>query len=205
MAEILHLKNSLDSKDMFGMIQSMPDHLIDGISIGQSADLHSLELESFNNIVVSGMGGSAIGGDIVRCYLSSELQIPFQVQRHYALPGCVNLKTLVICSSYSGNTEETISAYGNVLDNGAKIVVISTGGKLGEMAAKDGVPLIKIKPGLPPRAALGYSVAPLLMLLYRLGLSQFSKEEIEEQQTKRLIINLEKKAMTNKPIKAANQ
>lgn len=178
MEDIRQLKSRLDSHDVHGMIASMPAHLEDGLAIGHSIDLDDLEEESFHSIVVSGMGGSAIAGDIVRSYLMDDIEIPFTVCRHYRLPGFVNWKSLVICSSYSGNTEETLHAYDCALDRGARVVAITTGGKLGEKADVDRVPLVKVKEGLPPRAALGYSFAPLLTIISRLGLCEPRDEEV---------------------------
>jgi glucose/mannose-6-phosphate isomerase len=178
MVDIQGLKEKHDSHDMHGLIKAMPFHLEEGVSLGRQADLKGLEQETFHSVVVAGMGGSAIAGDIIRSYLYRLIQIPFMVCRYYRLPAFVNRKTLVICSSYSGNTEETLAAYDNALDNGAHIIAITSGGKLAQKAEYDGVPVVKIKGGLPPRAALGYSIAPLLMILARLGLCEGQSEEI---------------------------
>jgi len=170
MDEMAGLKERLDTRNMLGNIEAMADHLEEGMSIGQNVDLRNIESETFNAVVLSGMGGSAIAGDIVRSYLSGKIQIPFLVQRHYRLPQFVNRKTLVICSSYSGNTEETLSAYDDAASRGAKLIVMTTGGELGAKAREDRVPMVEIPNGLPPRAALGYSFAPLLIIISRLGL-----------------------------------
>ena len=168
----------LDTQDMFGHIKAMADHLEEGISIGRDVDLRSIESEVFDAVVLSGMGGSAIAGDIVRSHIIGRIRIPFLVQRHYNLPGYVNEKTLVICSSYSGNTEETLSAYDDAVSKGAKLVVMTTGGKLGAKASADGVPVARIPNGMPPRAALGYSVAPLLTIISRLGLCDQVEQDL---------------------------
>lgn len=180
MADIQGLKEKYDSQDMHGLIKAMPFHLEEGVSLGRQADLKGLEQETFHSVVVAGMGGSAIAGDIARSYLYRSMQIPFMVCRYYRLPAFVNRKALVICSSYSGNTEETLAAYDNAIDNGAHIIAITSGGKLAQKAEYDGVPVVKIKGGLPPRAALGYSIAPLLMILARLGLCEEQSEEISQ-------------------------
>ena len=181
MDDIVLLKKRLDSGDMAGYISAMPDHLLEGAQIAREADLGGLETETFHTLVIAGMGGSAIGGEIARSYLSEEIPIPFLVQRHYRLPGFVNKKSLVICSSYSGNTEETVAAYRHALSRGANILVITSGGELAQRAAADKIPLVLIPKGIPsPRAALGYSLAPLLTILFRLGLCTAPFEEIEE-------------------------
>lgn len=170
MADFQALRQKYDSHDIYGMICSMPSHLEDGLAIGRRVDLQRLEFESFHSVVIAGMGGSAIAGDLLRSYLYGTIQIPFSVIRHYRLPGFVNKKTLVICSSYSGDTEETLAAYDNAFDRGAKLIVITSGGKLANKAEHDGIPVIMIKGGLPPRAALGYSFAALLAVASRIGL-----------------------------------
>lgn len=180
MDDISDLKKRLDTQDMLGNIKAMADHLEEGISIGRDVDLRSIESEILDAVVLSGMGGSAIAGDIVRSHLIGRIQIPFLVQRHYNLPGHVNEKTLVICSSYSGNTEETLSAYDDAVSKGAKLVVMTTGGELGGKAGADKVPVVKIPNGLPPRAALGFSFAPLLTLISRLGLCEPPADDIHQ-------------------------
>lgn len=170
MVDIVQLKNKLDSINMFDMISSMPDQLEEGISIGKKADLKKLETETFHSVVLAGMGGSAIAGDLLRCLLIPQMHIPFIVQRYYRLPRFVNKRALVICSSYSGNTEETLSAYDDALECGAHIVAITTGGKLAVKAVSNKVSLVTLPEGFPPRAALGYSFASLLHIFWRLGL-----------------------------------
>lgn len=181
MDDIVSLKKRLDKSDMFGNIAAMPDHLLEGTRIGRNADLGNLETETFHSLVIAGMGGSAIGGEVVRSYLSDEIAIPFLIQRHYRLPAFVNRKSLVVCSSYSGNTEETLSAYRDAHSRGANLLVITSGGELGERALNDRVPLIFIPKGIPaPRAAFGYSLAPLLTMIFRLGLCSSPYDELEK-------------------------
>lgn len=180
MDEIADLKKRFDTQDMLGKIKSMADHLEQGISIGQDVDMRNIDSDAFDTVVLSGMGGSAIAGDIIRSHLSGRMQIPFLVQRHYRLPEFVNRKTLVICSSYSGNTEETLSAYDDAVSRGAKLIVMTTGGQLGAKAREDRLPLVEIPDGLPPRAALGYSFAPLLIIASRLGLCNPPAQDIRQ-------------------------
>ena len=180
MVNINELKKQHDTKDMYRMISSMPDHLIEGVSIGKNADLKGLEKETFYSVVIAGMGGSAIAGDLLKSYLFEEIKIPFAVQRNYRLPGYVNKKTLMICSSYSGNTEETLSAYDEAMAARAKVLVITTGGKIAGKAKFDKTPTVTIPEGLPPRAALGYSFGPLLSIISRLGLCEPSENLLLE-------------------------
>ena len=128
-----------------------------------------LEKKDFTKIVFAGLGGSAIGADLVRSYLYFESKIPICVYRDYELPAYVDDSTLVFISSYSGNTEETISAYQQARERGAPLILISSDGALKEYAQKDKAAFIEIPRGLPPRCALGYlSIIPLAVL-NRLG------------------------------------
>jgi glucose/mannose-6-phosphate isomerase len=126
--------------------------------------------EPIRCVVVTGMGGSAIGGDLLRTYLVDQVSRPILVNRDYALPGFVGPDTLVFVSSYSGNTEETLAACRQAASRRAQIVGIASGGQLAAMAAQEGFPLIPIPAGYPPRAALGYSFVALLESMVRLGL-----------------------------------
>lgn len=180
MDDIISLKNRLDSSDMFGKISALPENLLKGMELAKNANLGVLETQTFHSLVIAGMGGSAIGGEIAASYLAGEMPIPIVVQRHYQLPGFVNKRSLVICSSYSGNTEEALSAYDDGLSRGANMLAITSGGELSARAAADHVPAVIIPGGLPPRAALGYSFAALMVSLYRLGISDPPFEEIEE-------------------------
>ena len=123
-----------------------------------------------NNIVISGMGGSAISGDLLKCFLRDEIKIPIAVNRDYSFPAFVNAKTLVIISSYSGNTEESISSFQDALKKKCKIITVSTGGKIKELAQKNNIPWIKLQAGYHPRYALGTSFFTLLKLLQSLKL-----------------------------------
>ncbi len=122
-----------------------------------------------DKVVILGMGGSAIGGDLVRSLAQSELKVPVIVHRDYALPPFVDVRTLVIASSYSGNTEETLSAFEAALAAGYKKLVMTTGGRLQEMAKAENIPVFKIDYQSQPRAALGFSFLPALCFMQRLG------------------------------------
>lgn len=162
-------KSQIDPQDMFGAIYRFSNQLIEAIEIGKKINLQN-DYSACENIVVAGVGGSAIGGDVVKTIVHKELKIPFYINRNYTLPNWVNEKTLVICSSYSGNTEESLSAYEDALKKGAMICGISTGGKLSKKIKSKGFDLITIPGGLQPRAALAYSFVPMLYLLKKIGL-----------------------------------
>ena len=170
---------AVDTSNMYNLIRSFPQQVEDAMRIGAGAKVR-LNKRGVEQIVLCGLGGSAIGGDLLKSYLAGELTIPFVVNRHYTLPKFVGKKSLVIISSYSGNTEETTAAYKEAIKRGAKILAISSGGTVAKMASKHKHPLIKIPGGLPPRAALGYSFFPLLTVLGKLGLIKNKRKDMNE-------------------------
>jgi glucose/mannose-6-phosphate isomerase len=169
----------IDPKGMYQWIADFPKQIEESVRIGKEAKI-KLNVKGVQNIVLTGLGGSAIGGDLLRSYLVKELDIPFVVNRYYTLPEFVGRNTLVIVSSYSGNTEETISAHKEAMKQKARILCISTGGETARMAKKFKQPWIQIPPGLSPRAALGYSFFPLLVVLSRLGFIKPKDSAIKE-------------------------
>ena len=128
------------------------------------------DFKKIDKIVIIGMGGSAIGGDLLRTLVSLQSKVDVIVQRDYDLPKSVDKNTLVIASSYSGNTEETLSAFHQALETPCKKLVITTGGKISEIAAQNGVPLFSFGYSSEPRAALGYSFFSLLAFLHNLDI-----------------------------------
>ncbi|QGU00371.1 Glucose-6-phosphate isomerase, archaeal II [Candidatus Syntrophocurvum alkaliphilum] len=136
--------------------------------------------KSYKNIVVSGLGGSAIGGDILRTYALKKASSPIIINRDYDIPEFVDNESLVLAVSYSGNTEETLSSYEKAKNKGATIIAFTTGGKLGEMANADGFPVVNIPGGLVPRAATGYLFAPVALAMEKIGVLSNVKEEIDE-------------------------
>lgn len=124
--------------------------------------------EQINKIVISGLGGSAISGDLLKNFLKDELQVPVLVNRNYFLPSFADEKTLLIASSYSGNTEETISSFNDAVNKDCKVICISTGGKLEKLASEKSVPFIRLQKGFQPRYALGLSFFTLLKIFEKL-------------------------------------
>ena len=169
----------IDPKGMYQWIADFPKQIEESVRIGKEAKI-KLNVKGVQNIVLTGLGGSAIGGDLLRSYLVKELDIPFAVNRYYTWPEFVGKNTLVIVSSYSGNTEETISAHKEAMKRKARILCISTGGETARTAKKFKQPWIQIPPGLSPRAALGYSFFPLLVVLSRLGFIKPKDRDIKE-------------------------
>ena len=160
---------SIDKSNMFKSIFDFPDQIDDALEIGKLISLKN-DYADIKNIVVAGMGGSAIGGDIAKLLSKNELSIPLIISRNYHLPNWVNAETLVICCSYSGNTEETLSSFNDALISNAKIIGISTGGELSLKIKDRSLDLIEIPAGLQPRAALALSFIPILCLFKNLGI-----------------------------------
>jgi glucose/mannose-6-phosphate isomerase len=138
------------------------------------------DYSDIDKVIILGMGGSAIGGDLVRSLALAEAKIPVLVHRDYGLPAFVNERTLVIASSYSGNTEEILSGFEPSLKTGAKKLVMTTGGKLGELAGANHLPVYKIEYKAQPRAALGFSFLPTLGVLQKLGFIGDKSAHVDE-------------------------
>lgn len=168
-----------DPQDMHGAIRAFPDHLDEGWRRGAATDDFGLDAAALDGVVVCGMGGSAIGGDLVRALCETEAPVPFAVVRGYELPAWVGEKTLVVASSYSGGTEETLSCFGEAQKRGARVVVVTSGGEIGGLARDADLPTVEIPGGLQPRAALGYSLGVLLRLARAAGLCELSDETFE--------------------------
>ena len=161
--------SQLDPQDMKQAIYDFADNLRDAMAIGQGVVLKNTPAP-INNVVVAGMGGSAIGGNVNRMLLRDELSVPIYVSRNYQIPSWADKHTLVIASSYSGGTEETLSAMTDALEIGCQICGITSGGKLKDVLQKNDCDTVLIPAGLQPRAALAYSFVPMLYLLMRGGL-----------------------------------
>ena len=170
---------AVDRSHMYDLIRDFPVQVKAAIAIGKKANAR-LQVKGIRQIVLCGLGGSAIGGDLLRSYLAGEFKVPLTVNRHYTLPAFVGRDTLVIISSYSGNTEETNAAHREAIRRKAKVLCVSSNGRTEELARKTRAPIIKVPGGLPPRAALGYSFFPLLIALAKLGLIKNKTREINE-------------------------
>ena len=126
----------IDCSGMLKFISNLPEQCRDAYLLGNSISVNKIPIK-INNIVFAGMGGSGIGADIVQHYLRSELTIPVLICRNYCLPNFVGEGTLLFCSSYSGNTEETLSCFEHGLKKRAFIITIGSGGILKEMSLKN--------------------------------------------------------------------
>jgi glucose/mannose-6-phosphate isomerase len=163
---------------MMGFLYELPEQF--ARSLEMTFDFAGQYRKPFQNMVISGLGGSAIGGDIVRTLAASRAELPIVVNRNYDLPAFVNQNTLFAAVSYSGNTEETLSAYQQAREKGASIICLTSGGKLAQWAANDGYSVIKVPGDLVPRAATGYLFAPLALFLEEIGILHNLRPQIEE-------------------------
>ncbi len=174
----------IDTENMLGFLENFTEMMKDAWQLGKeftfSSKLLSITSKRLNNIVILGMGGSAISGDLLVSYLADEISLPISVIRGYELPRYVNENSLVFAISYSGNTEETISALEKAQDAKAQIIVISSGGKFAQLSKKNDFPFLKIPTGIQPRAALPYLFFPLLLILEKIGLIEKKDYEYEE-------------------------
>jgi glucose/mannose-6-phosphate isomerase len=160
---------SADKANMFNVLLSFPEQVRHAVSIGDEAPFFSSPLKS-TDIHVLGLGGSAIGGDLVRSYCAATKganSLSIAVSRTYDIPGSVNEHSAVIASSYSGDTEETLSAFRQARSATKNLLCITTGGSLAEQAKKHKVPVIRIPAGFQPRCALGFSFFPLLATIMK--------------------------------------
>jgi len=152
------------------LIQGFPAQLEESLKIASSAKLSPAKAP-IHNVVVAGMGGSGIGGTLIKALVGEEVTVPIDVSKSYDIPGFINANTLFIACSFSGNTEETLSSVEKAKAKGAQIVTITSGGKMAEFATANGYDMITI-PGRSnsPRASIGYSFVQLFLILNHHGL-----------------------------------
>ncbi|HEX7541669.1 MAG TPA: bifunctional phosphoglucose/phosphomannose isomerase [Anaerolineales bacterium] len=162
----------LDPQNMLGEIDNLPAQLEKAWELGQTQPCEGLKpSQGFSRVLISGMGGSAIGADLLAASIASSCPVPVIVQRDYGLPAWAHgPETLVIASSHSGNTEETLEAFNAALQNKCTLMAVATGGMLAECAAQANIPLWKFEHPGQPRAAAGFSFGLLLAVFTRLGL-----------------------------------
>jgi glucose/mannose-6-phosphate isomerase len=160
---------ALDPDHMLGHIDGLPDQLLDAWKLG----IESIQpgKKEAQNIVVCGMGGSAIGADLAAAYLADQLRVPMVVHRDYGLPAfCAGQESLVIISSHSGNTEEPASGFEEALARGCQLAVLTTGGDLQARAENSGIQVLHFNHVGQPRTAVGFSFGMLLAFLFKSGL-----------------------------------
>ena len=158
-----------DTEDMLHLLSSFSEQCKRGWEIGETLELAGCDERIPNNIVIAGLGGSGIGGDLVKAVVGSQLPCPIIVHRGYTLPAFVTSQTLFIAVSYSGNTEETILSVEMAFAQGANILAVTSGGKLKAFTDAHNLPCVEIPTGQPPRASLGYLLMPILSIFAKYG------------------------------------
>ena len=167
----------IDKNRMIELCEKMPDFCRDAI---KRAERVRIPYEIPKNIIIVGMGGSAIGGQLLKDWLHNKASIPIEVCRDYVLPGYADRSSLVVAVSYSGQTEETLTAFLEAARRHCTIVTVSSGGHLQAFSEKLQTPHIGIPEGFAPRAAIAYTFFPLVVLMEKLGVAKNVKGEVQE-------------------------
>jgi glucose/mannose-6-phosphate isomerase len=166
----------VDSASYIKDLEDFPYYIMDGYELPAKIEIESKEID---NIIVCGMGGSGIPGDILKVYMNKVSKIPVFVNKGYNLPDFADKKTMVICISYSGNTEETVDAFRDALRRSCHTVVISSGGKMKDLANNHKKPFVQIPQKHQPRAMVPYLFFSMLRVLVEGNIIKDVKSEVE--------------------------
>jgi glucose/mannose-6-phosphate isomerase len=171
----------LDSLDVLGAVEAFPQHCHHAWTLGRGVE-DLPDATGIDSVAVLGMGGSGSAGDVVKAIVEPRLPVPFRVFKDYGpLPEWVGRNTLVVAVTYSGNTEEVLAALDDAHERGSRLVTISSGGRLAEVAVEYGSAHVSVPTGLPqPRAALAYLAMPVLAALTSMGLVPDLGDDIDE-------------------------
>ncbi len=169
----------VDRSDMLGLTLAMPQEIREAVEIGRGVQIPQ-GYGRCSQVLVMGMGGSGIPGDNLRALLWGELPVPLLVSRTYTIPRCVGRDTLAFAVSYSGDTEETLAAFDMARGVGARLVSVTSGGRLLSLSQELGIPCLRVPGGRQTRASFGYLLFPLLVVLQRLGLIADKAKDVEE-------------------------
>jgi len=167
----------IDESSMLSFCVEAPKHYEEAAKLAKTV---SISYPKPQTIIVAGMGGSAIDGELLKDWARDKMSVPIEVNREYSLPAYANKNTLVVVVSYSGETEESLSVFLDALKRRCMTVCISSGGRLLEFAEKLNAPYVRIPPTMPPRAALPYLFMPLPIILEKIGLVSDFHAEISE-------------------------
>ncbi|RLF37382.1 MAG: bifunctional phosphoglucose/phosphomannose isomerase [Thermoplasmata archaeon] len=195
MLDDLNLISKIDKTNMLDAVAGFPEQIKEAKEIVEHT--HIPIILKIDNIIISGMGASAISGDIVQTLFRDKIDIPIYVNRQYNLPKWANKDTLVLSQSYSGNTEETLSTFKHAYQKHCKIIGISSGGKLQELCERRELPHIKIPAGIQPRAATGYILFSSIFLLKKIGVLT---DDIESEINETIIVTEEFRNQNKKDI-----
>lgn len=184
------------------LIERFTDQVREGLNISENANIHPHH-ETIHKVYTAGLGGSGIGADFVSSFIAAECSVPYLVGKSYDIPAYVDKHTVAIASSYSGNTEETLNALQQMENTGAKIVVVSSGGKMIEHALSKGYDHIRVPGNWPsPRACLGYSVVAQIFVMQKLNL--ISDRAVREMEAAIALIDKEAGDIRSKAQHIAN-
>ena len=175
--DLKKIKN-LDKSGMADFIADLPDQNLKVYKLSQKIRLPK-NYQDIKNVIICGMGGSGISGDIVKTLVNDQLQIPLIINRSWNLPKIANKNSLVFLVSYSGNTQETLSCAQQAIRKKSKIFIITSGGELFKIAEKSKLPILKFNYQGPPRASLGYLFMPILTVLEKLDLINLNSWHID--------------------------
>ncbi len=176
MSDLRERLAAIDSGDMYAAVLAIPDHLRDALWRFSSAGIERIDS---TGLVICGMGGSAIGADLAVAALGTRASRPIDVVRGYGVPPWTSPERAIFCSSYSGDTEETMACFAAGEAVGARRIVATTGGALAAVARRDGVPVIGMPAGLQPRAAVGYTFALSAEVAAAVGAAPAIRTEID--------------------------
>lgn len=184
------------------LIEDFSKQLREAVRLGQKAEIRPASRE-IRQVVIAGMGGSGIGGNLVASLVQDEIKVPVLVVKNYQLPHFINEHTLFIASSFSGDTEETITCLEQALAAGAQCVAISSGGTIAKMAEQHELDLARIPADTKsPRASLGYSLLQMLFVLHYKGL--IGNAFIEDTERIALLLDQEEESLCIRGEKLAN-
>ena len=174
---------AIDRNGMLETQMSMPEAWVEARRLAEKflerRDARNYLEEPPSSLAIAGMGGSAIGGEILRDWLLDSSPIPIYVSRSYRLPAFIGKRDIVFAVSYSGNTEETLSSFQDALSRGCRIIAVTSGGRLRELSLQRGVPCLTVPGGMAPRAALPYLFLPLVLTYGRLKMVSSLERELD--------------------------
>lgn len=157
-----------DPQNMITAVESFASHCREAQGLALDVELTSIDTSRVRNIFILGMGGSGVGGNILGVLYEDKLPLSITTIKDYDPPAALDDESLVFAVSYSGNTEETMSAVGQAISRHAQVVAVTSGGKLQDLAEEHNLPCVRVPSGLQPRAALGYLAIPLMVMVERL-------------------------------------
>ncbi len=187
---------------MRDLVASFPSQLSESLDIAKDAKLFETDA-NFQNVLITGLGGSGIGGTIVSELVANQAKFPVFVNKNYSIPAWVGKNTLVIVSSYSGNTEETLEAIGHAQNAGATIACVTSGGQVEAKAKSENLNHILLPGGNPPRSMVAYSLVQVLRLLNHFGITNFGFEKEVERSIE--LLDSKSEDIQNQALEIANK